>query len=177
MLTRDLDVEEQFFKLVGFLDHDYRAMLVAADYRRRPHAYHLTPRVVWSNTGVYQGCYHSCHLRLSQIQGLIPADSAIIRFNCLVLAHNLPTVKVTAQVYHAESDMAQLLRTKASTRGLNTDQLDGMNCRLGYVKRTAFAAPVLLYEQTVRLGQSRVSAIDKRYARSVDEQVVDVRQL
>lgn len=174
LLTRDLDLEEQFFKFVGFLDHDYRAMLVAADYARRPHAYDLTARVVWANMGAYEGCYHSCHLPLSQIEGFVPADSAMIRLNCLVLGGDPGRVKVTPEVYHAESGMAQLLRTKTITGGLNTDQLDGMNCRLGYVKRTAVVAPVFLREHLVRLGKSRVSQIDKMYARSVDEQVVDV---
>ncbi|MHC4179660.1 MAG: hypothetical protein ACYSWU_19280 [Planctomycetota bacterium] len=177
ILTRDLDLEEQFFKFVGFLDHDYRAMLVAADYARRPHVYDLTPRVVWAGMGAYEGCYHSCHLPLSHTEGLVPAGSAMIKLNCLVLAGDLPTLKITPQVYHAESGMAQLLRTKTITGGLNTDQLDGMNCRLGYVKRTAVVAPVVLREQLVPLGKSRVSAIDKMYARSVDEQVVDVQQL
>ncbi|MDY0167367.1 MAG: hypothetical protein RBS80_12535 [Thermoguttaceae bacterium] len=175
ILSRDLDVEEQFLKLLGFLQHDYTAMLVAEEYASHPDKLQFMPgkwppfqgyvedeeMLVWKTT-------------LATVDRLRPAQYRIVDLHSVVVGNHPTCLKVTPLSFRAETAVRRLLVIKNRSGGLNTDRLGGRNCRLGSIKNTALVVPVICRDKMIPLGSTYVPALDERFAASADESVAPV---
>ncbi len=70
---------------------------------------------------------------------------------CLVLGGRQSDMKVTFCCFCAEKEIAQMLRIKTETGGLNTDKLNGRNCTI----RTAPLTPTN-HRVVVSIGYERI---------------------
>jgi hypothetical protein len=61
---------------------------------------------------------------------LLPERSGWVNIGCTWFAGGPDEYQVSQLVFCADTDMARVLRIKAETGGLNTDQLDGKNCHI-----------------------------------------------
>jgi hypothetical protein len=133
IITRDPDVLEQYFKLLCHMKEHYRAMLAAELYAADPSA------MPFREVAVSSGGVHIARFSGSSFLEFVTTD---IEFNplpqkfhfvnvyCLLLGGEPQTMKLTSCCFCAETEMAQMLRVKAATGGLNTDKLEGRNCTI-----------------------------------------------
>jgi len=172
ILSRDLDVEEQFLKLLAFLQHDYSAMLVAEKYASNPAALQFEP----GNWPPFAGHVQNDEMLVwktdfATVQGLKPAEYKTVHLQSVIVGDHAANLKVTPLSFCAETGLEQLLAIKKRTRGLNTDKLAGRNCRLGSIRNTAHFAAVICRDRMVAIGPIYVPALDKRFATCVNETV------
>jgi hypothetical protein len=175
LLSRDLDIEEQFMKLMAFLQHDYSAMLVAD-------AYHSDPSRMTFEAGAWPpfvGYVEDDELlvwktNLATVEALKPADYRTIRLHSVIVGSHEGQLKVTPLSFNAETGLKRLLAVKSATNGMNTNKLQGKNCRLGSVMGSPFVAPIICRDKMVQLGCTLLPALDKRFATCVDEDVAPV---
>lgn len=128
VLTKDEDVQEQFYKLQWLLDTHYRGMLLADLYATDPlrFAMHPLPELVPN----IEDAFHIASSVLiersrQQLDDVLPTAWEPVPISCLILGHWL-----TYNWFVAESGMARLLRVKGETGGLNTDRLSSRNCHI-----------------------------------------------
>jgi hypothetical protein len=140
IVTRDADVLEQCFKLVCLMKEHYRAMLAAEQYAANPGvmAFRQVPVV---NDGVHIPEFASTSVLEFQTTDVefnpLPPKFHFVNIYCVLLGGEPSRMRVTLFAFCAETEMAQMLRIKASTEGLNTDKFDGRNC----IIRTTPLAP------------------------------------
>lgn len=172
ILSRDLDVEEQFMKLLGFFLHDYSAMLVAEKHASHPAALQFEPGN-WPPFADYVENEEMLLWKtdLATVEALRPAKYKTVNLHSITVGDHSARLKVTPLSFCAETGLEQLLAIKKRTRGLNTDKLDGRNCRLGSIRKTAFLAPVICRDKMVAIGSTHVPALDRRFATCVNESV------
>ena len=125
VLTRDADVEEQFFKLLWLIETHYRGMLLAdrfvdtfSAFRTRP-----VPRAILDNpNGPFEP--HDAVLieRTGHMRDLLPAQSRFVAVSCWNAR-----VQLSALSFGAEMEMGRLLAVKETTGGWSTNRLGGRN--------------------------------------------------
>ena len=179
ILSRDLDVEEQFSKMMGFFQHDYSAMLVAERYRSNPAGVGFMPGRWPPFTGyVEDEDVLLWKTDLATVESLKPAEYKAVCLHSVVVGdHEGGGLKVTPLSFGAETGLRRLLAIKSSTRGLNSDGLAGRNCGIGSIRNSRFLAPIICRDTMVPLGSTIVPALDKRFATCVDESVASVEWL
>lgn len=125
ILTRDWDVEEQFFKLLWLLDTHYRAMLLARKYRNE--FARFSPRRITQKQakGLLVGDNNVWFERDPDLGFVLPS---IFRFVPISLVRI--TDQTTQLTLGAETGMYEVLRTKARTGGRNTDLLGDRNMHI-----------------------------------------------
>jgi hypothetical protein len=133
IITRDSDVLEQYFKLLCLMKEHYRAMriaeLYAADTASAPFV--RTPVV---NDGVHIPEFtDEFVMQLVTTDGHfdpLPADFNFVNVYCVLLGGESPDLKVTWCNFCAETEMSEMLKIKAATKGLSTDKFGGRNCTI-----------------------------------------------
>ncbi len=128
ILTKDEDVQEQFYKLLWLMDTHYRGMLLADRYASDPFGFiHRAPPV--GNEG-FDRVFAASNLTLierakSLLEEILPSTCTAVPIYCWVIGERL-----TQMTFMAETEMKRLLDVKGDTGGLNTDRLDGRNCHI-----------------------------------------------
>jgi hypothetical protein len=151
VLTKDEDVQEQFYKLQWLLDTHYRGMLLADRYAVDPLSFSIRalPRI---DPLVEQAFYldHAILIERSRqlLDDVLPAAWLPLPLSCLILGVDW----LTSTAFIAERGMSRLLRIKGETGGLNVDRLGGRNCHI-------WTAPINL---PWRLRDSAIIAQDRR---------------
>jgi hypothetical protein len=128
ILTKDEDIQEQFYKLQWLLDTHYRGMLLAELYASDPlgFVFHSLPRNVPHIEEVFQGDNNVLIARSRQLlDDILPGTWSPIAISCAILGEQF-----THTTFIAEPGMEQLLRIKGETGGLNTNRLRGRNCHI-----------------------------------------------
>ena len=151
IMTRDPDVLEQYFKVLCLMKEHYRAMLAAAQYAANPGSMAFR-EVAVENDGLHPPEFASSPvLRFEATDSdfnPLPPKFNFTNIYCILLGGDSSVMKVSLSAFCAETEMAQMLRIKASTAGLNTDKFDGRNC----IIRTAPLAPEQ-HQVTVLIGR------------------------
>jgi hypothetical protein len=177
ILSRDLDVEEQFTKMMGFLQHDYSAMLVAEQYASNPSSMTFEPETWPTLAGhVEDNNILAWKTDLAAIEDLKPREYRDVSLHSVMVGDHEGALKVTPLSFTAETGLRRLLAIKSAC-GLNTDRLSGRNCRLGSKRGSPFMAPIIYRDIMVPLGSTIVPSLDKQYATCVDEDVAPVEWL
>ncbi|HKN21719.1 MAG TPA: hypothetical protein VJX73_09895 [Terracidiphilus sp.] len=131
ILTRDQDVLEQYFKLTCHIKEHYRATLVAEKYASNPSAMdfrEICPTTAELQTSPFEGP-SVLQLRTTDAEfNPLRPEHHFVNFYCLLLGGESPNLKATFANFGAETEIAQTLRIKAATNGLDTDRLGGRNC-------------------------------------------------
>jgi hypothetical protein len=133
IVTRDADVLEQYFKVLCHMKEHYRAMLVADLYAANASAIAFRKVAIPSDGVQIMQFSGSSFLELVttdvEFNPLAPKFHSVNVY-CLLLGGEPQGMKVTFCCFCAETEMAQMLRVKVVTGGLNTDKLDGRNCTI-----------------------------------------------
>jgi hypothetical protein len=133
ILTRDQDVLEQYYKLLSHVNEHYRAMLVAEKYASDPNAMdfrEVSLTVDEPQITPFEGPSILQFQTTDADFNPLPAEFHFVNIYCLLLGGESPNMKVSFANFCAEMEIARVLRVKAATDGLNTDQLDGKNCKI-----------------------------------------------
>lgn len=135
ILTKDEDIQEQFYKLQWLLDTHYRGMLLADWYATNPLDFVLhslpkhvpsLPKHVPHIDEYFEGDNNVLIERSRQLlDDILPHNWSPIAISCAILGDQL-----THTTFIAEPGMKRLLRTKGETGGLSTDRLRGRNCHI-----------------------------------------------
>jgi hypothetical protein len=123
ILTKDEDLQEQFYKLIWLLDTHYRATLFADLYAVAPSSFEHLGRV--RDTPWVTDRFESLALvrkPAAPDRRVLPTSCHFVAVTCLVLGSQL-----TEMTFGAETEMQQVLEAKSITGGLNTEKLDGAN--------------------------------------------------
>jgi hypothetical protein len=133
IVTRDPDVLEQYYKVINLMKEHYRAMLVADRYAANPSSMPFR-EVPVERDGVRVPEFSSSSILQLETTDAefnpLPAKFHFVVIYCLLLGGEPAKMKVTYCSFCAETEMAQMLRVKASTGGLSTNKFDGRNCTI-----------------------------------------------
>lgn len=133
IMTRDADLLEQYYKVICLIKENYRAMLVAERYAACPSAMSFREVPVQKDAVHIPSFVGPSVLELETTDlefNPLPPEFHFVNIYCLLLGGGPSRMKVTFCSFCAETEMAQMLRIKAVTGGLNTDKLDGRNCTI-----------------------------------------------
>jgi hypothetical protein len=137
ILTWDIDLQEQFYKLLSLMTSHYEAMLVGEKYAANPESMVFRPEHL---SGEQSGGYEEdavlvCNIPRSTLANILPRNPHPVYLSCLLLGGNKNNLKITRTSFCAETEMASLLRMKSATGGMNTDKFHGKNV---FVELTTF---------------------------------------
>ncbi|MFJ2957079.1 hypothetical protein [Streptomyces sp. NPDC087270] len=173
ILTKDADIEEQFFKLIWLLDTHYRSMLLADAYADCFSRFPLAPvpQEVLDN-GIFVGTNNVLAYRPdSMLQEVLPSNFRFVGVSCWKWG-----VRASAITFGAEREMYRVLYIKGKTKGLSTDKLGGRNFHawLGPLpvpqKFRSYSAIVNDYRIEVPDGMAHVANLDVAQAMFSAEQ-------
>lgn len=125
VLTKDADVEEQFFKLLWLIETQYRGMLLADRYvtnfgsfrmRSVPQGILEAPDSPFEPRDAY------LLERSDDIRDVLPPRHHFVAISCINASP-----RSSQLAFGAETEMGRLLRVKDATGGLNTDRLGRRN--------------------------------------------------
>lgn len=127
ILTKDEDVQEQFYKLFWLLDTQYRGMLIADLFASSPASFvtHTMPATDLAISDSFIGDSVLIERSDELIQQVLPEHFHFVPLFCWVIGE-----KLTEMIFGAEQEMARLLHVKGETNGLNTNRLNGKNLHL-----------------------------------------------
>lgn len=173
ILTRDADVEEQFFKLLWLIDTHYRAMLLADRYVERFGTFRtfaLPDSVLNDPDGPFEPRDAVMFERDLDLVDVLPSEFHFVGIGCLNAG-----VYTSHLRFGAETEMANLLRVKDVTGGLSTDRLGGRNVHawlypLDACRRGTYAAVVYDKRQPVGVDGAAVAVLDVEQALATGEQ-------
>ena len=126
ILTKDEDVQEQFYKLIWLLDTHYRGMLLAKAYLADSRKFESIPMPMDEPgfNGSFQRADNLLIRRSFGLKEVLPPTFTPVEIHVSVVGERL-----TEMTFVAECEMAELLTIKGRTNGLNTDLFNGMNCQ------------------------------------------------
>ncbi len=132
ILTKDADVEEQFYKCAALLARQYEAMIVGNYYSANPDKLKFGPSL---ESGRMKGIYENdsfieCRLPRLECRKLYPANYHPVKILCLLIGGDNKTLKVTHIAFNAETEMAELLKLKSLPGALNCDKFGDKNVRV-----------------------------------------------
>ncbi len=132
ILTWDIDLQEQFFKLLVSMESHYGAMLIDEDYSTNADRFTFEHQRLSSEQAC---CYETetvlvSNLSRSEYKTRLPCDPHPVYLTCLLLGGDKSSLKLTPTTFCAEAEMVSLLRVKAATGGLNTSRFEGTNVRV-----------------------------------------------
>jgi hypothetical protein len=171
ILTRDADVEEQFFKLLWLIDTHYRAMLLADRYVERFGTFRVYPvphSVLDDPNGPFEARDAIMFERSVDLLDVLPPEPHFVGINCLTAG-----VYSSQMSFGAETEMARLLRIKDATGGLSTDRLGGRNVHAWLYPVEACRGPYagVVYDRRKPIGSdgATVAMLDVEQALSTAE--------
>jgi len=123
ILTKDEDLQEQFYKMIWLLDTHYRALLFAEVYAGSPTSFEHVGRAPDSQW-VRERFDSLCLVRKPESLDttVLPPAYHSVPVICLVVGAML-----TEMSFAAETVMARVFGVKLTTGGLNSDMLGGIN--------------------------------------------------
>ena len=156
IVSRDVDVLEQYFKLLVLMKEHYRAMLAAEQYAANPNAMAFQQMPI-GNDGVhvppFTGTSFLQFETTDQEFNPLPSSFHFVNIYCLLLGGEPERMKTTFASFCAETEMARVLQVKAATGGLSTDKLGGRNCLI----HTSTLTPTN-HEVIVSIGKERTQS-------------------
>jgi hypothetical protein len=167
VVTRDPDLLEQFFKLLCLIKEHYRAMLIAELYTSNPSVMNFI-EVPVENDGVHipsftGSTFLRCETTDIDLVGYLPSSFHFVNVYCYLIGGEPSNMKLTSCSFCGETEIARVLRVKASTAGLNTEKLDGRNCVINTSPLTADNHRVIIsigHETTLPLGDATIGISD-----------------
>jgi hypothetical protein len=126
ILTKDEDVQEQFYKLIWLLDTHYRGMLLANAFAEEPARFRTLPMPMsepefadafWGDGNVL------VEMSEGTLDNILPARCRFVSLHCCILGSTR-----TEMIFGAEREMAAVLDIKGVTRGRSTDQFGQRDC-------------------------------------------------
>jgi hypothetical protein len=134
ILTRDHDVQEQFYKLLYLIELHYKSMLLGDRYASDPAVFPAIPipkvncdpyqRFNGENDCVFDPCWDP----ETGWRSLLPEQAQGVLLQCLWFSGGRNQLTFCPMQFNADQDLARLLEIKGRTGGLNTDKLNGRNC-------------------------------------------------
>ena len=128
IMSKDEDIQEQFYKLQWLLDTHYRGMLLADLYASDPLSFriHGVPTDIPDVSDMFTGEDKLLIERSEQLlEDILPPSFESVPIYCWTLGE-----KLSEMTFVAEREMSRLLEVKGQTKGLNTDRLAGRNCHI-----------------------------------------------
>ena len=164
IITRDHDVQEQFYKMLFLVDTHYRSMLLADRYVASPSSFPSMPipeqsardRFVGEDNVVFDPLFNP---ELGDRHDL-PASYRFVNIECWWVGGGANDLRLCRMIFSSEREMARVLATKARTRGLNTDKLGGRNCHLWPFPERNFGMAAVVTDRRVTDGQHEYLALD-----------------
>jgi hypothetical protein len=154
IITRDTDVLEQYYKALILMKEHYRAMQFTELYAANPDRMPLR-EIQIVDDGVHVPEFAGSSVLQLETTDLefnpLPPRFTFVNVYCLLLGRGQSDMKVTYCCFCAEKEMAQMLKIKTATGGLNTDKLNGRNCTI----RTAPLTPTN-HRVVVSVGNERI---------------------
>jgi hypothetical protein len=176
IITRDTDVLEQYYKALILMKEHYRAMQFAELYAANPDRMALREAPV-TDDGVHVPEFTGSSVLQLETTDLefnpLPPGFTFVNVYCLVLGRGQSDMKVTYCCFCAEKEMAQMLKVKTATGGLNTDKLNGRNCTIRTAPLTPTNHRVVVSigsERTVQFGGANFGVNDLSNALLENEQ-------
>lgn len=133
IVTRDAHVFEQYFKMLCLMKEHYRAMLVAERYAADPTSFPFVGISIADGGRGNREFTDESVLRLVTTDNEfdpLPTKFQFVNVYCILMGGDAKTLKVTWCNFCAETQMADMLRIKATTNGLSTDKFGGRNCTI-----------------------------------------------
>jgi hypothetical protein len=129
ILTKDEDLQEQFYRLIWLIDTHYRGMLLANLYAREFSQFkaHPMPMLHEEVRDSFEGMNNTLIERSDRLieEGILPSRFQFVPLECWVVG-----TKLTRAIFGAEREMGRVLHVKGLTNGLNTDLLGDRNCHV-----------------------------------------------
>ncbi|MFJ8195950.1 hypothetical protein [Streptomyces sp. NPDC096152] len=123
ILTKDSDIEEQFYKFFWLLDTHYRSMLLADRYSECFSQFPLHAMPDEFNVRPFRGnCNALVRRPESLLHEVIPDRFRFVAVSCWRIG-----AKTSILTFGAEREMYRVLYVKGKTGGLNSDRLGGRN--------------------------------------------------
>lgn len=128
ILTKDEDIQEQFYKLMWLLDTHYRGMLLASAFSQAPTQFRTTPMPMTdlefsrAFTGENNILVERSDVDLSSV---LPEKYTFVDVHCCVLGELR-----TEMTFGAEREMAAILHMKGATNGRSTDLFGRQDCHV-----------------------------------------------
>ena len=124
VLTKDADVEEQFFKLLWLILTHYMGMLLAEHYAASTGAFRTQPlpKGLYGPNGIFMSGDGILIERDKSMRSLHPATGKFVAISCCNAG-----VYSTSMSFGAETGMKRLIDMKDTTGGLSTNLLNGRN--------------------------------------------------
>jgi hypothetical protein len=133
ILTRDADVQEQFYKMQWLLDTHYRSMLLADRYADAPEAFKAIP-MPKEDEKVRDAFVGEDDILIERTGAtpylVLPPSSHPVNVHCLLLKGDGDHATVSEAAFCAEREMARVFRVKGQSGGLNTDRLGQRNLHI-----------------------------------------------
>jgi hypothetical protein len=169
ILTRDSDLQEQFYKMQWLLDTHYRSMLLAEWYANDPGAFAAVP-MPRDDERVRDAFVGEDNLLLRRTgwtpYAVLPKDFTAVNIYCWLLKGEGPHATITATSFCAERNMLEVFRIKGTTGGLNTDRLDGRNLHI-WLSPLPFEAGQwvgVVRDNRVDIKSARIPLLDLQHA-------------
>lgn len=178
ILSGDSDIEDQVYKLQWLLNTHYRSMLFAERWAKGD--IQLPTRSLDVSDALLSEAFHGedallVEGRTSHLTDVLPeCFTPNILYNWLVTGpcDNMRFYPMTCCL---ESEMREVLRVKAATRGGNTEVLDGRNC---HVWQRPLPIPdgcvVIARDMRLRLRDIDLPILDLQHALMTDERIAHV---
>jgi hypothetical protein len=153
LLTRDGDILEQYFKLISHVKEHYRAMLAADLYVSNTGAMAFQELPV-RDDGIHVPLFEGSSFLKFETTDLdfnpLPPTFHFVNVYCFLLGGVPRDMRLTSCSFCGETEIAEVLRVKAATDGLNTRKLNGRDC----IIHTAPGAPGN-HQVVVSIGRDR----------------------
>jgi hypothetical protein len=173
LLTKDEDLQEQFYKLMWLLDTQYRGMLLAKAIDKNPRRFET--KTLPATEPILQELFESDDGLLVRrpsdgLHEVLPERFSPVDLLCSVIGE-----RATHMAFTADAEMAELLDVKRKTSGLNTDLFDGRNCHawLGPLNMPASIRPFGCVARdkraALKLGQIPLAMLDFYHATCTSE--------
>jgi hypothetical protein len=126
LLTKDQDVQEQFYKLIWLLDTQYRGLRLADAYYANPKGFRTIPMPKSPELDLaFEGEGNILVERTdADLRKILPTKFRFVPIQCVLFSGDY----VTEMSFGAEMEMGRLLRVKGETHGFNTDKFGARNC-------------------------------------------------
>jgi len=177
ILTKDEDIQEQFYKLMWLLDTHYRGMLIAKAYAADASRFQAfpMPMVAPGFSDSFQDSDNLLIRRSDRLDEVLPSTFTRVPIHCSVLGERL-----TEMTFMAEREMAELLTIKGKTYGLNTDLFGEMNCQASLypmdvaVNFRSCAALALERRRSLPGSAAQISILDVNQAIACGERFAEI---
>ena len=182
ILTKDEDIQEQFYKLQWLLDTHYRSMLFADLYASEPSRLVSHPMPM-DNPDLGEMFTGHDNVLVERPDWLIRGDAAPIlppychpvMVHCWIVGE-----RFTQMIFCAEREMKRLLATKGVTDGLNTYKFGEKNCHLWLapldVPQGLRGCAAIAQDERLKVGLAETPLFDTQQAVYTGERFIHLAQ-